>query len=170
MSHAPWTLRVARIDEMARIVAIDDDASALFAEAGRSIEMPFAFVLAEQTRWREACERGELVVAVTPDDEAIGFASFGLVDAAPFLEQLSVRRAWMKRGVGRALLSHAIAWGRGALWLTTYADLAWNRPFYERMGFACVDESRCGPELRRIVDEERRALPSPEQRVVMARA
>jgi hypothetical protein len=73
----------------------------------------------------------------------------------------------MRRGVGRALVEHAIAWGRGLLWLTTYADIAWNRLIYERLGFSCVEESSCGPEMRRILDEEKRALPAPEQRVAM---
>jgi GNAT superfamily N-acetyltransferase len=110
---------------MARIVAIDDDACLLYADAGRNIELASqhdAFTLAEQARWQEALDAGRVVVAVTTGDEPIGFASLGFVDSEPHLQQVSVRRAWMRRGVGRALMDYAIAWGGEALWLTTYAD------------------------------------------------
>ena len=155
----------------ARVIEIDDDACSLYAEAGRHVELPphHAFVVAEQARWRAALDAGRIVVAVTSVDQPIGFASLGYVDSEAHLQQASVRRAWMRRGVGRALVECAIAWGHGALWLTTYADLAWNRRFYERLGFSCIDEVSCGPEMCSILDAERRALPAPDQRIVMVR-
>lgn len=170
MSSPSWILRAARADEFARVVAVDDDACSLYVEAGRSVELPpqHPFVVAEQARWRESLAAGR-VVAATFEDEPIGFASLGFVDSEAFLQQVSVRRAWMRRGVGRALVEYAIRWGRDALWLTTYADLPFNRAFYERLGFRCVDDASFGPEMRRIIDEEKAALPAPDQRVVMVR-
>jgi GNAT superfamily N-acetyltransferase len=39
----------------------------------------------------------------------------------------------MRQGLGRRLVRQAIDWaGPEPLWLTTYAHLSWNRPFYER--------------------------------------
>jgi GNAT superfamily N-acetyltransferase len=172
MHARTWKLRHARTDELTRLVAIDDDACSLYVEAGRDVELAEEhahFEEAEQARWRESLERGRVIVAVTSADEPIGFASLGFIDGEAYLQQVSVRRAWMGRGVGRALVDWAMAWNGGRLWLTTYSDIPWNRPFYERLGFACVDEASCGPEMRRILDDERRALPAPEQRVVMAR-
>ena len=171
MTTPAWTLRVAHADEMAQLVAIDDEACSLYADAGRPIVLSphDPFVVAEYRRWRDALLQARVVVAATPDDAPVGFAALGWVDTEPFLQQVSVRRAWMRRGLGRALVEHAIRWGRGVLWLTTYADLPWNRPFYERLGFVRVDEGSCGPEMRRIFDEERRALPAPDQRVAMVR-
>ncbi len=154
------------------MIGIDDDACTLYEEAGRGVELPpqhASFALAEQAQWRESLSAGRVVVAVTDDDVPIGFAALGFVDGEPHLQQVSVRRAWMGRGVGHALLRHAIAWGNGTLWLTTYADIPWNAPMYARHGFVQVDASRCGNELRQILTEERSALPSPEHRVAMVR-
>ncbi len=165
-------LRAARADELDRLISIDEDACTLFVEVGRDVEPSLLnpFVVAEHARWRESLVYGRVVVAVTREDEPIAFASLGVVDGEPLLQQLSVRRAWMRRGIGRALVGHAVHSIAGApLWLTTYADLPWNRPAYERMGFSCVDDARCGDEMRRILEEERRVLPAPEQRVAMVR-
>ncbi|MFO0749610.1 MAG: GNAT family N-acetyltransferase [Myxococcota bacterium] len=164
-----WRLRTGRSDELARLVAIDDDACSLFVEAGRDGELPAAFTADEQARWQASLDAGRVVVAVTADDEPIGFAALGFVDGEAHLQQLSVRRAWMKLGLGRALVEHALGSRGDALWLTTYADIPWNRPLYERWGFSLVDEASCGPELRAILDAERRALPAPGQRVAMVR-
>jgi GNAT superfamily N-acetyltransferase len=120
-------------------------------------------------RWAEAARAGSLLFACAPGDEPVGFVGLGLLDGDPWLQQLSVRRTWMRRGIGRTLLSHAQRWSaqRGALWLTTWSHVAYNRPFYESAGFVCVAEGDCGPGMRGVLDEEREALPAPEQRVAM---
>jgi predicted N-acetyltransferase YhbS len=92
------------------------------------------------------------------------------VDGAPCLEQLSVRVSAQQQGLGRRLLTHAIEWAAGEdLWLTTYAHLPWNRPFYERHGFAVVPESQCSQDMIAILGDQRRWLPDPEQRIAMRR-
>jgi hypothetical protein len=45
----------------------------------------------------------------------------------------------------------------------------WNRPFYEREGFDVVPATDCPTEIVAILDEQRRWLPAPEQRVAMRR-
>jgi len=79
----------------------------------------------------------------------------------------------MRRGVGRGLLHHTFAWARAngdALWLTTYGHLAWNRPFYEREGFAVMPEASWPPGVAHHIAEQRRWLPLPDERVAMRRA
>lgn len=41
-----------------------------------------------------------------------------------------------------------------ALTLTTFSDVPWNRPYYERLGFRVLDEVELSPGLRRIRREE----------------
>ena len=166
-------LRIARRNELDCLIAIDDDACTLYDDVGRGVNLPprhAAWAAAEQAQWREAIAAARVVVAVTEQDEPIAFASSGFVDGDLHLQQLSVRRAWMRRGIGRALVEHAFHAAAGrAMWLTTYADIAWNRPLYERLGFACVSEADCGDEMRRILSAERKNLPAPEKRVAMVR-
>ena len=168
----PCSIRLARPDELSRLVAIDDAASELYAEAGLRISLSpdHPFVVAESIRWAEAVARGNAFVATDETDDPVAFAVMKFVDGKPYLDQLAVRPSCMRRGIGTALLREAIAWaGDRALWLTTYAHLSWNAPYYQRNGFAPVPESACGPELRAILQDQRAALPHPEQRIAMVR-
>jgi GNAT superfamily N-acetyltransferase len=162
-------IRLARPDELAELIAIDDDACTLYGEAGVTVSLPEAhpFVLDEQARWLAAAARGRVLLAVRAA-VPVGFCALGRVDGAAYVEQLSVRRAAMRSGVGSALLARVLgAPPPGPVWLTTYAHLPWNRPWYERVGFRVVADGLCGPELRRHLEEERAALPLPAERVAM---
>lgn len=185
MSSPSPLLRLARPDELALLVEIDDDAGQLYTEAGLRIELApdHPFLAAEQERWRSALAQGRVLLAVDAQDRGLGFAALGTLgsdEAAPYLEQLSVRRAAMGQGIGRRLLRRAIARAEandaqrgnarhGWLWLTTYAHLRWNRPFYESEGFAVVPEAEWLPAIAQHVAEQRACLPDPEQRIAMRR-
>lgn len=160
------SLRLAAPSELATAVAIDDDASELYAEAGILLRFPegHPFVLAERERWRACAERGGMWFAEV-DGVVAGFAALEPLDGVMHLEQLSVRRAFARRGVGRALLEKAMQ--HSPVTLTTYAHVPWNAPWYARMGFRVVSE--LGPQLAARMQEERVALPHPEQRVAMRR-
>jgi GNAT superfamily N-acetyltransferase len=167
-------IRPARADELELVVAIDDDASHLFESADldfSGLHPSHPFVVREHDRWAAALAGGRLFVACGEDARPIGFASLGTVAGDAHLDQLAVVRACMRRGVGAALVAHAIAWSRGhrAIWLTTYAHVPWNRPYYERGGFSVVAPPEQPHEIHEILAIERGALPAPEQRVAMRR-
>jgi GNAT superfamily N-acetyltransferase len=106
-------------------------------------------------------------------EASLGFAALDIVDGDPYLEQLAVRAAAMRRGIGALLLAHAAAWAKAqagrALWLTTYSHLPFNRPYYERHGYLVVPEEDCGPGILHHLAEQRRYLPAPAERVAMRR-
>src|SRR5690606_10455545 len=109
-------------------------------------------------------------VAVDRNDGAIGFLILGSVDNAAYLDQISVLPNQMRRGIGKTLMERAIVHsGSGPLWLTTYAHLPWNRPYYERFGFAEVASEHCGDGIRAILQKQRAVLPDPDQRIAMVR-
>lgn len=166
-------LRRARANERAVLVAIDDDAGTLFGVAGIQCALPSThpLVQAEAAAWDEALRLGRVFVAETQRGEPVGFSAWSERDGAPYLEQLDVRRAYMGQGIGTRLLEAAAhAAGEGPLWLTTYAHVPWNKPYYERRGFAVVPEAACGPEVRAVLAAQRAALPDGDQRVAMRRA
>lgn len=163
-------LRPLAPDELAIAVAIDDDACALYQSGGIVFDIgpDHPFARAEYARWAHAARVGLAFVSGEP---AHALLVLGHVDGAPYLDQLSVHTSVMRRGIGRSLVRHAIAWaGTSPLWLTTYAHLLWNRPFYEREGFEVVPEADCPRGIVAILDEQRRWLPAPEHRVAMRRA
>lgn len=166
-------IRLARPEEIDALIAIDDDACTLDVEAGlvMAFDASHPFVVAERARWVAAVAGGLLDVAETLDGTLAGFASRGIVDGEPYLDQLSVRRDCMRRGIGTTLLRRAIAWGTAEsssrLWLTTWTHVPWNAPFYARHGFVAHPEAACGPELRDILRRQREVLPDPDRRIAM---
>lgn len=173
---ASWSIRLALPSDHSALNSIDDDAAQLFGAHGVHIDLPpeHPFVRDESARWLRSVKLGRAFVAVDAGGAALGFAALDVVDGEPYLDQLSVRPSAMRGGIGGSLLARSVAWaqafGASRLWLTTYAHLAFNRPYYERHGFVVVPDAQCGPGLRHHLDEQRRALPAPEQRVAMRRA
>jgi enoyl-CoA hydratase len=171
----PASLRLARADELEELIDIDEDAGALYAEAGVRIELApdSPFLAAERVRWERAARLRRVFLAVGRDLRALGFAALDVLDGEPYLEQLSVRRGAMRHGIGRQLLRRACAWAARQpgdfLWLTTYDHLSWNRSFYEREGFVVVPEPEWPADIARHVAEQRAFLPDPEHRIAMRR-
>jgi GNAT superfamily N-acetyltransferase len=172
----PFSIRTAQPDELDTFRAIDDDASSLLAAHGIELDLSpeHEFARAEQARWLRAAEWGRVFVAVDAAEARLGFAALDLVDGEPYLDQLAVRTAAMRRGVGAALLAHAAVWAKAqagsALWLTTYSHLPFNRPYYERHGYLVVPEEDCGPGILHHLVEQRRYLPAPAERIAMRRS
>lgn len=95
-------------------------------------------------------DAGGLWVAV----EAVGpvaFAAAEDLDGAVHVAQLSVHPGWARRRIGAALLEHAAGCaagrGAGALTLTTFRDVAWNAPYYARLGFRALGAAELTPGL-----------------------
>ena len=81
-----------------------------------------------------------------------------VVDGAGHVEQVSVIPGHTRQGLGRVLLGHACEWARGnglkAVTLTTFANIPWNAPNYERCGFRKLTADDLTPGLLRIRREE----------------
>lgn len=122
-----------------------------------------------------AAEPGFLLVA---GDPVVGFAHvLVLAGDAPHgvrahLEQLAVHPDHGRRGIGTALVeavcAEAAARGFDRVTLRTFADIAWNGPFYARLGFTELvpDPAWMAPMLDA---EERIGLPQSGRRVAMVR-
>ncbi len=158
------------------LVAIDEDAAELYAQSGIPLVLAadHPFSVAERALWTSSLEQGFCHIAVDGSGNPVGFAALAELDGTAYLDQLSVRLSAMRRGVGSRLLEAAIGWARArqhpSLTLTTYSHLPFNRPFYERRGFAILAGADVTPGLAHHLDEQRRHLPLPEQRIAMRRA
>lgn len=99
----------------------------------------------------------------------VGFALGTVVDGQGFLREIDVTESHGRRGIGTELVQTVIAWsrreGHTSIALTTFRDIAWNEPWYHRLGFRFVPEGQRGPQLRAIVERER--LEGLTQRTVM---
>jgi ribosomal protein S18 acetylase RimI-like enzyme len=104
-------------------------------------------------------EGGRALVAVDAADVPVGYLLVDVVDGAGHIEQVSVHPRYARRGFGRGLIDRAAAWARGrglrALTLTTYVDVPWNGPYYERLGFRFLAPAEETPGLRALRAHER---------------
>jgi len=110
-------------------------------------------------------------VAVTHTDAPIAFVIAHILDDNVHLHELDVDPLYARRGVGRALIKTVAHWAReagyAALTLSTFADVAWNGPYYARLGFRILDEALLGPGLRAMRQAEEAAGLPMAQRVCM---
>lgn len=151
-----WSLRLARADDAAAMPGIERAAAVAFAgepgvDAARTrSEADFARLI----------RKGHCLVA------HVGEAMAGFLVAEPFSRELhiwemDVAPAFQRRGIGAGLVRAAMIDARNtgfrALTLTTFRDLAWNAPFYVRLGFeevTAIDaHPRLGGELANEVDD-----------------
>ena len=74
--------------------------------------------------------------------------------------------------MGTALVRTVCKWaavtGYSMLTLTTFRAVAWNLPFYARLGFIEIPAARLRQELAAVVCEEASRGLSPETRAVMS--
>lgn len=79
------------------------------------------------------------ILTAADGGSAVGFVHVLESAGIAHLEQLSVKRAMARRGLGRALVRAAKAEasrrGCGEMTSRTYADVPWNAPFYATVGF-----------------------------------
>ena len=78
-----------------------------------------------------------------------------------------------RQGLGARLIDAGAAWarelGHTAITLTTFREVPWNRPYYERIGFHVVPPGDWTPGIaERVAEEEKNGL-DPARRVVMRR-
>ena len=169
---APIVIRPATVDDVPEIQAMETTA----AERFREIPDPRIARCADAPPyWTTGLEKASIEqrawVAVDDGGAIIGFAVAWMVDGEGHLDELAVAPAHGRRGVGRALVDRVVAWTAAqelpSITLTTFRDVPWNAPYYEKLGFHVV--STLSPALHALVDEQATWGLEPSLRVVMRR-
>jgi GNAT superfamily N-acetyltransferase len=110
-------------------------------------------------------------VWVAEDLEPVAFAVATVIDGCAHIEQVSVHPSHARLGIGRRLLDHIASWaaaqGLSALTLTTFRDVPWNAPYYERIGFRPLTDLT--PGLAAVIAAETARGLDPATRVCMRR-
>jgi len=154
-------IRPARREDLDEITVIEGEADQVFVPLFGPLD------------WRPTpgvdryAAPGFLLVAGAP---LAGFVHVLELERIAHLEQLAVRPSMFRRGIGSALVGAAVAEaaerGYAEISLCTYADVAWNAPFYRTLGFEEVRQLR--PLHRRMREHEQRiGLDLHGRRVVM---
>jgi predicted N-acetyltransferase YhbS len=149
-------IRRARRGDLRAIIELEVAAGQLFADIGM-ISPALAGPPDAAERQRQIDDQ-QTWVTVDDDDHPIAHLVMTSVDANAHLEQVSVAPAHARRGVGRALIEDAVVRagsdGYQAMTLTTYDEVPWNGPYYERLGWRPMADAELTLGLRAIRDHE----------------
>jgi len=145
-------IRAARDEDAAVLVAIEEAAGRMFAAVGMD------FVAEDDPGTVEELlpyvRDGRAWVVDGADGIPVAYLIAEWVDGNVHVEQVSVDPGYARQGLGAQLIEHLAGWaterGAPALTLTTYAEVAWNAPYYERLGFRRLADDELTPGLRAI--------------------
>ena len=140
-------LRSARLEDISEIQRIDISAGALFDSTGLIDEGDQGQSPIPETALRAGISNDLLTLACT-DEQIIGFVLCRKTSPDLYLEQVSVRPEFGRRGVGARLVQRAIEQAdalrlRGVV-LSTFRDVPWNGPFYAALGFSIIARGATG--------------------------
>jgi N-acetylglutamate synthase-like GNAT family acetyltransferase len=152
---AVYKITTARPNDLLLLPAIELAAAKLLV--GHAPES----VLAETTNESElqsALNQGQLWVALA-ENEPVGFAHVEVFDSGvAHLKELDVHPDHGRRGVGTRLVLAVCTWAANAgfqsVTLTTFRDVAWNMPFYTKLGFEEIATTDLNPTLQSILQSE----------------
>ncbi len=166
MQADPYSIREACPSDLALLPGVERAAAGLFRTTRYAAlaDWPLASAeidLAHDRVW----------VVADAEDRPVGFAIVHVHGRAVHLHELDVHPLHARQGLGRRLIATVAEWARAqgatALTLTTFADVAWNGPYYARLGFRALDPAALSPELQAVRQREAAAGLPMEQRVSM---
>ncbi len=166
-----WEIGLARADELPRLGEIELANNRLFAEI--DLPGPLRSVTTPAGDLAAGLRDGRLWVAHA-GASVVGFALAEPLESCVYLDELDVLREHQRRGIGAALVETVCAWARGrgqrSVALLTSRYVAWNMPWYERIGFREIPAASLAPDLAKILaGDAARGFPK-ERRVMMERA
>lgn len=163
-------IRLASADELYKIAPVEKAAAEAFREIGMDAVADDA-PIAESELLR-AVEEQRLWVAV----EYGVLKAYLLGDFLPqslHIDQVTVHPDASRRGLGALMIESVSAdprsKERGLITLTSFANVPWNAPYYERIGFLDIPESDWPEGVAAKVAEEQESGLASWPRVVMQR-
>lgn len=164
-----YDIRLARPEDIAALPGIELAAARLLPPE----DLPEALrdSATDPEEFDQARAANRLWVAVDAAGAPVGFAHVVAMENHLHLEELDVHPDHGRRGLGarlvRSVLAAAREAGYPAVTLTTFGHVAWNAPFYERMGFRRLEPGELSEGLRAELDWETASGLDPAKRVAM---
>lgn len=176
-------VRLASAEDLEQLGAVEAAAGERFRSFGMA-EIADGGT-AEVAELREAQAQGRLWVGVrsaesngaesasaeSEREQVGGFLMASVLGGCGHLDEVSVHPDFAGQRLGARLIDVFVDWGRSqmlpALTLTTFADVPWNRPYYETLGFLVLAQQRLSPALRGQMALEAELGLDPSLRVAM---
>lgn len=114
---------------------------------------------------------GIALVADLHGEDVVGFANGECAPDALHLWQVAVHHDYQGQGIGRQLIEavQQLAARRRlpAVTLTTFREVPWNEPYYQRLGFKTLEAEALNRRLQATLEAEGRAGLPAERRCAM---
>jgi GNAT superfamily N-acetyltransferase len=166
---AALVIRAGQLEDADLLPSIERSAGAAFRSIPALSWIAGDGVLSEEEHRRFA---GSGTSWVAEDEGGpVGFLVAERVPPALHIWEIAVRLDRQGRGLGTRLIETAIKGAReeglSEMTLTTFRDVPWNEPFYQRLGFVSLGDGDIGDRLAAILSNEaERGLPA-DRRVAM---
>ena len=157
-----YYIRLARVSELPTLGTIETESMKRFSGTGLVDHLlDHCF---DQEKLRALINSDQVWVACSPDNSLVGFVVVSVRGSIAYLEEMDVLPEHGRRGLGARLVSAAREWalrkGFAALTLSTFEGIAWNAPFYKRLGFSVLPTEQWSKELSELrTEEEANRLP-----------
>lgn len=168
MIESGYSITPGRLQDVPCLACIELEAAQLL----RGHAPPFVLEeITSRADFLEAQVAGRLWVALA-GDAPVGFALVEMLARdLPHLKEIDVHPSHGRRGAGTALVRAVCEWtrrsGYSGITLTTFRAVAWNMPFYSRLGFEEIASEELRPEIAAVVADEASRGLDPHRRVVM---
>lgn len=164
------TLAPARAGHLAALREIELAAFETLRAAGAVSGEPVASSIDDLER---LSREGLLLVALTADEQPVGFAGAQIEANWLHIAEMDVHPAWQRRGIGRQLLRALLSAGQtrgltGAS-LTTDRYAPFNAAFYASLGFEPIKEEALSPRLKSLIGAEAASGLDARRRIAMQR-
>ena len=167
MPKDQYTVRAAKSDDLAVLPVIEQAAAAQFRTTNYAALADF-----ELASTAIDLEHENVWVVVNGDDQPVGFAIVHVEESSVVhLHEIDVHPQHARQGLGRWLIEAVAKWaqeqGAKALTLTTFGDVPWNGPYYERLGFRKLEIDELSSALQAIRSAEAAAGLPMANRICM---
>ena len=167
MPRDQYTIRVANFDDLAALPVIERAAATQFRSTDYAHLTEFELVSETVD-----LEHEYVWVVVDREDQPVSFAIVHTGEGSVVhLHELDVHPQHARQGLGAWLIETIAKWAKGqgakALTLTTFGDVPWNGPYYERLGFRKLETHEISPVLQLIRNREAAAGLPMAKRICM---
>ena len=156
-----YQIRFAERLDIPGLIASDRAASELFRPTGLIPDMAAIPESIPADVLSEAIEQA-MVLCATKESQTVGFALCQLKGKQLYLHQLSVDPQHGRKGLGTALTRHVFALTEehkcSAVSLSTFRDVRWNAPFYEKLGFREIPRKKLKRWMLKIEADQAETL------------
>lgn len=163
-------LRLAQQQDIPQLVAVERSAAQLFCQRVELEHLADGEVMSPQQHANFIARQREWVM-VTPTEQIVGFIAVQPLPNSWHIAELSVAANWQRQGVGKRLIEEVAVQARcqgvQRLTLTTFEQVAWNAPYYQRLGFRRVSAAQLDAHLQHLLAQEAEQGFAAESRCAM---